>query len=233
MSLPRTSAFCGDRLHLPGPVPLGFKSVFTVADVVSVWSREYAFMFDKRQRLGMIAPIWSGNAPNNGWTSFSLEISPQANHGELVARLSDIQPSLLLFLRKLHCIEVDIDGTVVRLEKSLADGITRVQLTREQDHATLETSRYILYSHTVKTLANEEKRPGILSSEIVLAFPILESGEPVEQEQDVHAFLPLRPYGFRVSPIHADYPETQTHLCRAVRHPGRLPDGLESRGHPL
>ena len=102
-------------------------------------------MFDKRERLGMIAPIWiGGSADTGGWTSFDLDLSAQVDHEDLISRLEDIQPSLLLFLRKLHCIEVDTNGNARRLEKTLVDGITRIQLSRRDDHFPLVTMHYVL-----------------------------------------------------------------------------------------
>ena len=105
---------------------VGFKSVFTVADVVRIWSRDYGFMFDKRERLGVMAPIWIGRTLNTaGWTIFSLDLSSTTNRKELVSRLEDIQPSLLLFLRKLHRIKITTPAKVIKIEKTLVDDITR------------------------------------------------------------------------------------------------------------
>lgn len=203
-----------------------------MADVVRIWSGDYGFMFDKRERLGMIAPIWiGGSADTGGWTSFDLDLSAQVDHEDLISRLEDIQPSLLLFLRKLHCIEVDTNGNARRLEKTLVDGITRIQLSRRDDHFPLVTKHYVLCSHAVPTHPQEEKRQGVTRSEIVLAFPITEAGEPVEEEQDIHAFLPLRSYGFFVSNLTTDSARTVLMAVTLVRHPSRFPHSLQSRGH--
>ena len=180
----------------------GFKSVFTVADVVRIWSREYGFMFDKREKLGVIAPIWIGDTLNTaGWTIFSLDFSARTNRRELILRLEDIQPSLLLFLRKLHRIKITTPGKIIKIHKTLVNDITR--LTFDLSGSDLPvTNDYILFEHLVKTSPHEEKRKGVKQSAIVLAFPITESGEPVEEDQDVHAFLPIRSHGFRVSQRH-------------------------------
>ena len=117
---------------------------------------------------------------------------------KLVDSLRDIQPTLLLFLRKLHRITITLDGKTADVEKcSLSNGITR--LKRTGDEVQSLSSDYRLFSFSTKAYQGEEKRQGINESVIVLAFPITDSGEPSERDQDVHAFLPLRSYGFRVS----------------------------------
>ena len=186
------SAFRPNLLRL-----VGFKSVFTVADVVWVLSYPYTFKFDKRQPLGMIAPIATNErAPSLGWTSLVLDLSPLIQRQELVKRLQDISPSLLLFLRKLRRVDVKIDGRVMQLEMTTTgDGIT--QLKRSAGPA-VRISNYMLFEYTLPAYGHDEKRPHITQSEIVIAFPVTQDVEPVEREQEVHAFLPLRNYGFRV-----------------------------------
>jgi hypothetical protein len=58
--------------------------------------------------------------------------------------------------------------------------------------------RYVLVRHLAKTPGGEPGRENVQESEIVLAFPVTEAREPVQRVQDVHAFLPLRCYGFKV-----------------------------------
>ena len=185
--------------------------MFTVADVVWVLSGPYAFQFDKRKPLGMIAPIWTSkrSAPT-GWTSLQLDLSPSIQRQELVARLQDIHPSLLLFLRKLRCVDVKIDGKTTRLEMTTGnDGVTQL---KRSEGTSGQVSNYILFAHTVPAYGHDEKRPNITQSEIVLAFPVTEGVDPVEREQEVHAFLPLRKYGFRVSQ-HRLARKAMTHCC--------------------
>ena len=179
---------------------VGFKSVFTVADVVSILSGPYTFKFDKHKPLGMIAPIWISEPQaeyHPGETTFLLELSPAMEHEDLKDRLRDIQPSLLLFLRKLRRIEITTDeGTAVLGMYTDRHRVTQLTHT---GRGAQPAKRYILSRHNVNVSCDEKKRSGITRSEIVLAFPVSESLEPMESWQDVHAFLPLRRYGFRVS----------------------------------
>ena len=168
-----------------------------MADVVKVRSGPYRFMFDKRKRLGMIAPIAIDAQAEQGWTSFELELSPSTNHVQLVARLRDIPSSLLLFLRRICRLELVIDGAPVVIEKAISEGITR--LKRWDTASPSSENEYLLFEYPIKNLPRDDKRQGIRDSQIVLAFPMTTNLEPLEENQDVHAFLPLRSYGFRVS----------------------------------
>jgi hypothetical protein len=75
-------------------------------------------------------------------------------------------------------------------------------------NGTRDVERYILVRHIAQTPVEEPGREGVEESEIVLAFPVTENQEPVMKQQDVHAFLPLRCYGFKVWLLSLD-----TNLC--------------------
>ena len=76
------------------------------------------------------------------------------------------------------------------------------------------------------TAQGEEKREGVSSSEIVLAFPVTRDEHPVISDQNVHAFLPLRPFGFNVSAC-TTFCKRVSHDFLSVRHPGRFLDCVE------
>lgn len=173
----------------------GFKSVFTVADVVEVLSGIYTFKFDKSQDLGMIAPIWIQRPRDaaRDLTTFRLHISQRIDVEDLSGKLQEIEQTLLLFLRRLRHLVVSIDGVSRQFRRiEGVDGLTYL-------NSNGDSCGYLVVKRTVETYRDEEKRPHVLSSEIVLAFPIGLNGEPVIQEQNVHTFLPLRSYGFQVS----------------------------------
>lgn len=67
-----------------------------------------------------------------------------------------------------------------------------------KDSLDLPPQKYFMVEHLTKTYNNEEKRKGIVESKIELAFPLLNNGTPKIERQDVHAYLPLRDYGFSV-----------------------------------
>jgi len=58
--------------------------------------------------------------------------------------------------------------------------------------------RYIQVTHATQTYPGEERRRDVTRSDVVLAFPMTETEAPQISGQSVHAFLPLRSYGFTV-----------------------------------
>ena len=188
---------------LLGEKGIGFKSVFTVANEVHISSGPYSFHFDRTAELGMITPVLgSAYPPRRGWTTFHLRLAPSENGTELSAQLSGLRPTLLLFLRQLRALTVTIPGTArggaLQMRRKDGPGDDLVSLERISD-GKRSVERYVLVRHLAQTPAEEPGREGVEQSEIMLAFPVTETGEPVTEMQEVHAFLPLRCYGFNVS----------------------------------
>jgi len=115
--------------------------------------------------------------------------------------INSLDPRMLIFLRKLRCINITIEaehGTVTRRVLSrLPDddrlGVTTIKLRHDN-----EIMRYIVTRHRVRILPKEEKRANIHESEILLAFPIDEEYNHKIEPHQVFAFLPIRDYGFEV-----------------------------------
>jgi hypothetical protein len=59
---------------------------------------------------------------------------------------------------------------------------------------------FIVMKYKVGRLSPEPKREAVSESNILLAFPLNENQEPKLDFQHVYAFLPIREYGFEVSP---------------------------------
>jgi hypothetical protein len=153
----------------------------------------------------MITPVWgSAYPPKPGWTTFHLRLTPSENGTDLSAQLSGLRPTLLLFLRQLRSLNVIVTGVAqhgalqIRREDGPGDDLVKLERI---DNGVRTVERYVLMRHLAETPAQEPGREGVEKSEIILAFPVTESGEPVIEMQEVHAFLPLRCYGFNVSPF--------------------------------
>lgn len=195
-------------MHIYAPAGekgIGFKSVFTVANEVHISSGPYTFHFDRTAQLGMITPVWGSAYPRRrGWTTFHLRLAPSENGTDLSAQLSGLRPTLLLFLRQLRSLNVIAPGVAqhgalqIRREDGPGDDLVSLERIRDGERT---VERYVLVRHLARTPSQEPGREGIEQSEIMLAFPVTESGEPVIEMQEVHAFLPLRCYGFNVSPL--------------------------------
>lgn len=176
--------------------------MFKIAKEVSIFSNSYAFKFDVSQPLGMIAPIWvpedeqatvvgSFNEGGRGST-FILKLLESVNPSRLSVDMLFPDATLLLFLRKLRCIKIQIDGANSQdVRKDFEDGKTSLRSGNTTQH-------YHVVKHTVDAYTGEYKRPNVSKSDVVLAFPLQGDGEPLVAKQKVHAFLPLRSYGFSV-----------------------------------
>jgi hypothetical protein len=195
---------CNSSSRLTLTARVGFKSVFKVADEVFITSGQYTFKLDRREKLGMITPIWSEEYPAvPGWTSFHLHLT--RNGQDLAAHTEDIKPSLLLFLRKLRSLTIDIALSLGNLKKNIeiyrydTPDPNVINIERLLNGDCISSDNYLMVTHIAEAYQPEPKRKNVKESEIVLAFPISENGNPIFRTQDVHAFLPLRKFGFNVS----------------------------------
>ncbi|KAF2269756.1 hypothetical protein CC78DRAFT_452837 [Lojkania enalia] len=187
-----------------GEKGIGFKSVFRVSDVVWIQSGYYSFKFDKAERLGMIAPIWTKfpGTLRPGFTSILLQLSKKCNIKELVQDVMSLDPRLLIFLQKLKRVNITIEEsgkfprkTSLERQDLLDDKTGHGQFITLR-HRTIPLS-YRTFRVHVRELPPEPNRPDHTESEILLAFPLEEDGTPRIQSQNVYAFLPIRDYGFK------------------------------------
>jgi hypothetical protein len=182
---------------------LGFKSVFKVADVVHISSGMYTFTLDRRKEMGMITPIWAPSLPEvPGWTTFDLELSDSADPKMLSAYLKDIQPALLLFLRKLCYMTIEgpigPQGRTATIEIRRDNVDTDIVGLQRIENGRTSIESYFRVTHVTQTYPGEERRKDVTHSNVVLAFPLTETEAPQVSPQSVYAFLPLRSYGFAV-----------------------------------
>ena len=181
----------------------------------------------------MITPSWTNRYPvRPGWTSFYLHLSPMEDSGKITSYINDIKPSLLLFLRQLSQMTINIQLSDSAQNKS-------IELARKDvgsDFVVLEDSRssperFLIVEHTTKTYTEETKRMGIEESEIMLVFPLTETEMPKieEQGQAVHAFLPIKSFGFTV--CHPTWQWSHFLTRSVVYHPSRFLDCYQQRAN--
>jgi hypothetical protein len=163
-------------------------------------------MFDKNQKLGMIAPIWADFPEKalQGFTSILLQLSNGYDERELLHEIRSLDARLLVFLRKLRQVNLSIfDGDTQSWTKTLSRHDEKCapnqqyQLMKLQNN--LNSQRYAITRFSVLDMPSESKRTGCNQTEIILAFPFLDSNEAILEPQQVYAFLPIRDYGFKVS----------------------------------
>lgn len=200
-----------------GEKGIDFKAVFKVAHKVWISSGHYSFRFDRDAHLGMIAPIWDKfpQPTKPGCTSFLLKLAGDCDENGITEELQSHDERTLLFLRRLRRLEIDVKPGILSLKKPYRTILGR-QGGSSDTASTMVLMRdgvkkhYFVYRQEAAKLPREARRPGISSSEIVLAFPHTGiNGDrpvrPVIESQNVYAFLPIRNAGFHVSrnsPVH-------------------------------
>eukprot|EP00741_Cyanophora_paradoxa_P009246 tig00001416_g8956.t1 len=211
-----------------GAKGIGFKSVFRVTSAPEIHSNGFHIKFDLDSAgpLGFILPHWveadgalqhqrdpfaqlsaaaAGWPPAHEWrTRISLPLRRRAGDDEQLVsvKFEDVHDSLLLFLNKLRRIAiVDREGDRQRFmeRRDLGNGI--VEILNESGKL-----RYLVIREAIA--ARSDRRPGVDSTEVALAFPLFSGAAEDESEplppQQVFAYLPVRSYGFKFI-IQADF----------------------------
>lgn len=211
-----------------GEKGIGFKSVFKVARRVLIQSGEYSFTFTHNPGdvgMGMISPEWEDSeneTPEQGWTRITLYLheDPEAaaRHRDILRELSELDNTMLLFLKKLRRIDVSIYGgdgdeevSSTALFIRIDEATHRAVLTRQTWEAGGETETTNTYCHVTKHQATglaksvkrtytaaEEATQSYGKAEVILAFPLTSDDVPIVEAQQVYAFLPIRRLGFKV-----------------------------------
>ena len=174
--------------------------------------------------MGMISPEWeecSEELPRP-LTRITLHLfddnEAAARHESIEKQLNELESTMLLFLKKLQCVNVHIYGDA---EEEVLSTILTVALNKKTHRAILQKERTRdgeseetqAYCHVTKHLATglaksnnrtytaaEEAARSYGKAEVILAFPLSANSTPIIQAQQVFAFLPLRRLGFNVSP---------------------------------
>lgn len=207
-----------------GEKGVGFKSVFRAADKVWITSGHYSFSFDSSRRLGIITPrrepFPQPAFAKHGHTAMCLRLAKNYDSMELVDAIKKLDPRLLMFLRKLRCLELSVteesghswSSRLQREEATFGGGLEYCNLLRDGT-----CQRYVLARHQVTGLDSASRRLPCTESELVLAFAISEDARPLPSPQEVHAFLPIRDCGLKVL-CRASAPSS-SHLLTAVSLP--------------
>jgi len=201
-----------------GEKGVGFKSVFKVANVVWIHSGHYSFKFDRSQPLGIVTPI-PDRFPvpafaRDRHTTMCLRIDRGYHAAELSDAMRKLDPRLLLFLRKLRILDLSIKEPTGERWSAQLRRAELVPVEGGLGYGTVDLfkdgarQRYTLTTHVARGLDPSPRRPGRSESELVFGFAVSDNGTPILSPQWVHAFLPVRNYGFKVrkgpKPLSAD-----------------------------
>ncbi|KAJ3531643.1 hypothetical protein NM208_g6992 [Fusarium decemcellulare] len=201
-----------------GEKGIGFKSVFKVASVVNIVSGYYEFMFERDTPLGMILPVLSPfpsrhrlldhTARHDPPSAFALPQSTQAPRPH-PADLENIDPELLIFLRKLRrlSIETNHPKKTYHVQTDTSDATlgetATIYSTHGDENLTLD-KKYAVTRFNASRMPSDTRREGVTRSEVILAFPIDESKSPKMGRHKAFAFLPIDDFGFKFL-VHADF----------------------------
>jgi hypothetical protein len=178
--------------------------VFAVADKVAIYSKGYNFVLDKTKPLGTVCPIIESEFlrekyMDNDDTIFELFLTLEdEDKVKLQQRLLDLEPEMLLFLRRLRRLEVNFRNRQTLAHQCDKTAKVACIATRKQSGKTLK--QYLLSNRdwTNVLLSAKEKRRSKETS-TSLAFPFSNSGPITTVHQKLYAFLPLQQTCFSVS----------------------------------
>ncbi|KAJ4409227.1 hypothetical protein N0V82_009500 [Gnomoniopsis sp. IMI 355080] len=201
-SIRRSTKAGQDHAGRTGEKGIGFKSVFKIADVVWLSSRQFTFKFDKKLEFGMIAPVWAEfpQPALQEHTSFLLQLDHSCDENMIVESLRNFNPTHLLFLRRIRHVSLVVatdsqQQTIEFRRRDVIDESGSMTIIERNERY----YKYITVSHRTEQLPKEPKRPNTAASELVLAFPVFEAKEAASpwKAQDVHAVLPIGNYGLK------------------------------------
>lgn len=188
-----------------GEKGIGFKSGFKIAETIWISSRFYSFQFVKNNLLGMIMPIWRdfpGQHFKPGLTQFLFEIPCSHDVDDLKDNLRSLQPSILVFLRRLTRIGLKLQSSdgFVWMQRTNLPGLAGEAVEIFVDHpGDMFTERYVVERQQINSLPSDPKRPDITQGEVAVAFPLDGQYKPLIKNCYAYNFLPIRKYEFSVS----------------------------------
>ncbi len=194
-----------------GEKGIGFKSVFTVSNAPEIHSNGFHFRFnrtDETNLLGYVVPEWCDSPTEVPPDCTAIVLPAAQDYMFSKEALEGLDATLLLFLSKLR--EIDLlhgtERTTLRRHDRSGWSVLTTEVARPGAEPIVKESRFVRVASDVLMEATpDEKRPGIVTSPVLLAFPIDAAGAADPQPtSQVFAFLPVRQVGFRFS-IQADF----------------------------
>lgn len=193
-----------------GEKGIGFKSVFKISDSPKIISNGFQFEFRRSDgsNLGYIVPYWLPSIPEYANSSVTNIILPlRADARERLNLFDEIDPTLILFLRKLQRIEIidEVNDNLKTVTKSGGEGLVTIDYQDQNQYWRVIRATFKVPQEITD---QEPRREDVRSTEIVLAFPVSGAGHPINiqnlSNSDVFAFLPVKTCGFNFI-IQADF----------------------------
>lgn len=186
-----------------GEKGIGFKSVFKVTDTPEIHSNGYHFRFnrtDPKDLLGYVVPHWQEPASQLDEQATTVVLPAKPGQPFTPDRLAELDATLLLFLGKVRQLEVLSSNGRFRYLRADSGSLTTLTTFKNEDGGS-EVASKTQYLRITKTIGmsdlSEPKREKVAATDLVLAFPLAETGEAAPVEGcPTYAFLPIREFGF-------------------------------------
>jgi hypothetical protein len=192
-----------------GEKGLGFKSVFTIANIVHIWSGFWSFRFENltEDGTGMVIPLWTkqrGKFIQYRGTRIRLEFSDTRASmlKELIAHLEGLPKTIVFALRQISHVNVVLENVCGRNDSA------SFRLKSDQDKTRFQVESKVVgkfrahYSHPAYFRCFREEHTGLPehklrssdSTIIKVAWEIDGKETPVvpQEGQRVFAFLPVQ-----------------------------------------
>jgi hypothetical protein len=194
-----------------GEKGIGFKSVFTVSDAPEIHSNGYHFRFNRTEvdnLLGYVVPQWWEPRETVIKDATTIILPAKKGYTFSEATLEDLDSTLLLFLSKVRELELCQNGRITTFKRHDEAGFSHLVSApvRAGGQIEGEEMHFVRVSDVIPMHgAEDDKRPNVETSEVVLAFPVAPNGVASPQAtSQVFAFLPIRRVGFKFA-IQADF----------------------------
>lgn len=214
-----------------GAKGIGFKSVFIAAWKVYIQSGYFSYCFKHEKGdlgLGMVVPVWQDTDDELPYplTRMTLYLHEKGDPQDveysrqiIFKQLSGLQQICLLFLRNLKRIKVsfhnedgelqssndfsvgDVHENSVVLHSELTDGCKDTIIKKQRYHVTRHMATGLSKSDNREPPTTDEAKRAASIAEVILAFPLTSDSEPVLEQQEIFAFLPVRESSFKVSMV--------------------------------
>ncbi|KAK2034152.1 hypothetical protein LX32DRAFT_722382 [Colletotrichum zoysiae] len=216
-----------------GEKGIGFKSIFMVAWKAHIQSEAFSFSFRHKKGdsgIGMITPVWeeTDEVLESPLTRITLYLDNAENSAAFAetqdairTQFDELQETVLLFLKNIRRIDIKFHDDEGRQTTSVTHVCTQPQPDRAKlesihttnGHAQKQTRHFHVTRVNATNLAKNDNRTyseteeavkAYSVSEVVVAFPLSETSAPIVESQEVFAFLPIGPAGFKFL-IQADF----------------------------
>lgn len=189
-----------------GEKGIGFKSIFKIADVVTIHSGAYSFKLDTRYPLGnvgMVLPGWLDKTQDFPGTSINLHFKAGVDVAKLREHLDSFDFTFLLFTHRIKLInlKVLVGQPFEKLGQLKPLGPNAGRIETKVDGFSATTMDYVVFRCPYEGMPPRQPgaqvQPNSGETTIKLAFPHRDLC-PLIEDQKTYAYLPINSFGFRV-----------------------------------